>query len=152
LNDFKNIITSNTGIGSVAGQFKLFNLVDSNPGMKRILTDEQSENLESEAIVVDILESQLEKLNITAVHAIKIDVEGFEMEVLKSATVILKKYKPLLFIELDDNNLKDQQSSAMLLIKYLIELNYKIYNALDTARHLEPNKEYSNCHFDIICV
>ncbi len=152
LNDFKNMITSNTGIGSVAGQFKLFDLVDSNPGMKRILTDEQSENLASEAIVVDILESQLEKLNIAAVHAIKIDVEGFEMEVLKSATVILKKYKPLLFIELDDNNLKEQQSSAVLLIKYLIELDYKIYNALDTARQVDLNNEYLNCHLDIICV
>lgn len=151
LNDYKNIITSNTGIGSVAGQFKLFNVVDSNPGMKRILTDADPGNFESETITVDTLESQLEKLNIDGVHAIKIDVEGFEMEVLKSATALLKKFKPILFIELDDNNLKDQHSSALQLIKHLIGLEYKIYNALDGKQQLDLNNEYSNCHFDIIC-
>jgi FkbM family methyltransferase len=151
INSFKNIIASNTGIGTVAGQFKLFNVVDNNPGMKRILTDAESQDFESETIVVDTLESQLEKLNTAEVHAIKIDVEGFEMEVLKSATAILRKYKPILFIELDDNNLKDQKSSALLLIKYLIGLDYKIYNAMDNSQQMCINNDYSNCHFDIIC-
>lgn len=151
LNDFKNIITSNTGIGSVAGQFRLFNVVESNPGMKRILNDAEMGNFETETIVVDTLESQLEQLDIDGVHAIKIDVEGFEMEVLKSATTFLEKCKPILFIELDDNNLKEQHSSALLLIKYLIGLDYKIFKALDDQQQLDLNYEYSNCHFDIIC-
>ena len=151
LNNFKNIIASNIGIGSVAGQFRLFNVVESNPGMKRILAETVTQNFESEAIVVDTLNSQLEKLKIEAVNAIKIDVEGFEMEVLRSATAILKKYKPILFIELDDNNLKDQQSSALLLINYLVELDYKIYNALYDTQPLDLNNEFLNCHLDIIC-
>lgn len=151
LNDFNNIITSNTGIGSVAGQFKLFNVVESNSGMKRILKDDNIGDFESETIVVDILENLLETLNVDVVHAIKIDVEGFEMEVLKGATALLRKFKPILFIEIDDNNLKDQHSSALLLIKYLIGMGYKIYNALDDQQQLDSNYEYSNCHFDIIC-
>lgn len=151
LNDFKNIITSNTGIGTVPGQFKLYNVVDSNPGMKRILTDADAENFESETIVVDTLESQLEKLNIQQVDAIKIDVEGFEMEVLKSASSILKNFKPVLFIELDDNNLKAQNSSALQLIKYLIGLDYVIYNAKDHKRMQDADHDYSGCHIDIIC-
>ena len=151
LNDFKNIITSKTGIGTVPGQFKLYNVVDNNPGMKRILEEAESANFESETIVVDTLESQLEKLNIHQIDAIKIDVEGFELEVLKSAITILENFKPVLFIELDDNNLKDQHSSALQLINYLIGLDYKIYNALDDKQLLDADYDYSNCHFDIIC-
>ena len=44
------------------------------------------------------MESQLKKINIHQVDAIKIDVEGFELEVLKSAITILKNFKPVLFI------------------------------------------------------
>ena len=50
---------------------------------------------------------------------IKIDVEGFEMKVLRGGGKTLKTFKPSLFIELDDNNLKDVGSCAKDLVKFL---------------------------------
>lgn len=151
LNSFKNITALNTGIGDAPGQFKLYNVVDTNPGMKRILNDGNAENFESELITIDTLESQLNKLNIQKVGAIKIDVEGFEFKVLLSAVFILQKYKPVLFIELDDSNLKGQNSSALELVNYLTGLNYKVYDAQKINQQIVAGFDYSNCHFDIIC-
>jgi hypothetical protein len=45
-------------------------------------------------------------------------MEGFEMEGLESETAIVKNFKSILFIELDDNNMRDQQRSTLILIKY----------------------------------
>jgi FkbM family methyltransferase len=151
LNNFKNIVAVNKGIGDAAGEFKLYNVVDSNPGMKRILNAENAENYESETITIDTIENQLNQLNIREVHAIKIDVEGFELKVLQSAAIVLKNYKPVLFIELDDSNLKGQGGSAGQLIKFLSELDYKIYDAKNIHQPLKPDFNYANCHFDIIC-
>lgn len=151
LNKFNNITTVNAGIGDIAGEFSLYNVVDSNPGMKRILNAGDVENFESELISIDTLQNQMDKLNIKEVHAIKIDVEGFELKVLQSAAFILEKTKPILFIELDDSNLKGQNSSALQLVNYLKEFNYKIYNAQAPNTPLDINVNYTNCHFDIIC-
>jgi FkbM family methyltransferase len=151
LNDFGNMIAVNKGIGDAPGQFKLYNVVDSNPGMKRILNDENAEDYESESIVIDTLANQLSLLNIREVHAIKIDVEGYEFKVLQSAAAILSTYKPVLFIELDDRNLQGQQSSARQLVEYLTGLDYKVYDAKNLQQSLEPRFDYTDCHFDIIC-
>lgn len=151
LNDFKNITLVNAGIGDIAGQFSLYNVVDSNPGMKRILNSGDVENFESELISIDTLQNQMNRLNIKEVHAIKIDVEGFEFKVLQSAAFMLVKNKPILFIELDDSNLKDQNSSASQLVNYLKDFNYKVYNAQVPNIPLDNNLNYTNCHFDIIC-
>lgn len=151
LNSFNNITAVNVGIGDNAGQFNLYNVVDSNPGMKRILNVDVAENFTSESILIDTLESQLNKLNIQRVHAIKIDVEGFELKVLHSAKFVLQQYKPLLFIELDDRNLKGQNSSAIELVHYLSGMGYTIYNAEQLNQSIGDSFDYFNCHFDIIC-
>lgn len=151
LNKFENIISVNMGIGDNPGQFNLYNVVNSNPGMKRILEIEDVSDFESESIIIDTLDNQLNQLNIQEVNAIKIDVEGFEFKVLQSATFILKKHHPILFIELDDSNLKGQKSSAIELVSFLKELNYVIFNALEINTPLSSDFNFSNCHFDIIC-
>lgn len=151
LNSFNNIIAINKGIGDIAGQFSLYNVVDSNPGMKRIMDNANTENFESETIVIDTLENQLQSLHTDVVNAIKIDVEGFEFKVLQSAANILSKHKPVLFIELDDSNLLGQKSNAKEMVQFLRDHQYNIYNAQDMSTPLGEDFNYSNCHFDIIC-
>jgi FkbM family methyltransferase len=55
---------------------------------------------------------------------IKIDVEGFEMNVLKGAQKTLAKYKPTLILELEDKFLREAGSSTAELLSYLGSLGY----------------------------
>ena len=89
--------------------------------------------------------------NITKIDLIKIDVEGFEMNVLKGGIQTLQKFKPKMFIELDDNNLKDVGSSAKELINFIAKLDYKIINAEDETP-ITADTDFTNCHYDIICL
>ncbi|MCA0431405.1 MAG: FkbM family methyltransferase [Bacteroidetes bacterium] len=148
LNHFTNLSVENIGLGNKEAEVNLVVDVDSNRGGNRI-----SENIigkESYQIKIVkfdnwVLDKMLNKINL-----IKIDVEGYEMEVLKGAENSIKKYKPILFIELDDNNLKQQNSSAKEVISYLISLNYSIINSL-TNKQVNLSDNFLNCHFDIIC-
>jgi hypothetical protein len=88
--------------------------------------------------------------NVERLDFIKIDVEGLEYSVLKGGEKTLRKNKPTILLELDDNNLLENDASAKILIKFLIDLGYnKIYRA-DNNKIIEPNIDFKNCHFDII--
>lgn len=59
--------------------------------------------------------------------AIKIDVEGFELEVLKGAVETIRKYHPVLIVELSENR-SNAHDSSIELINFIKNLgNYHIY-------------------------
>ncbi len=146
LNLVKNIRLINLGLGDENKVQKLYIVNDENRGMNRILTEDALYGFTE--IKVCTLDSFLEEQSINTVHFIKIDVEGFEMNVLKGAIHLLQKFKPALFIELDDNNLKEHKSSALALVEFLNSLSYDIYKA-ETDELINRNTNFADCHFDI---
>ena len=148
INAVKNITPINKGLGNVDGVFNLSVVDENNRGMNRIV--ESNESLNTSKIEVIILDNYIKLKNITRVDLIKIDTEGFEMNVIIGAKDLLKRFRPILFIELDEKNLIDQNSSPKELIKHLINLNYNIVNANNNDT-ISLNSDLSNCHFDIIC-
>lgn len=148
INAVKNITPINKGLGNVDGVFNLSVVDENNRGMNRIV--ESNESLNTSKIEVIILDNYIKLKNITRVDLIKIDTEGFEMNVIKGAKDLLKRFRPVLFIELDEKNLIDQNSSPKELINHLINLNYNIVNANNNDT-ISLNSDLSNCHFDIIC-
>ena len=72
------------------------------------------------------------------------------MNVIKGAKDLLKRFRPILFIELDQKNLIAQNSSPKELIKHLINLNYNIVNTNNNDT-INLNSGLANCHIDIIC-
>lgn len=149
LNTFNNIKYQNFGLGSQKGELYLKIDTPSNRGGNRI--DQQNISENSIKIQIEKLDDVVSKMNIEKIDLIKMDVEGFEHEVLKGSVNILKKYKPLLFIEIDDGNLLQQGSSSIHLINYLNSIGYMCINS-ETKKTLRSNSmELKNCHFDIIC-
>ena len=75
------------------------------------------------------------------VSLIKIDVQGAEMRVLTGARELLNRFRPALFVEIDDAALRAYTSSAAALIELLTALGYKPHrlhrNA--TAQSIEPS-------------
>jgi FkbM family methyltransferase len=146
LNNASSIKLMNIGLGNENKAYKLYAVNDENRGMNRIL--EHSSTHPYAEITVRRLDEVIAEAGIKKVDLVKIDVEGFEMNVLHGAVSILKTYKPVLFIELDDNNLIEQQSSASQLIAFLYSLNYIVYSA-ETNALLKADMNFTNCHYDI---
>lgn len=152
LNDFGNISLIKKGVGSKTATARLYRVNEDNAGMNRIL--DCSADLHNE---FDFDEIEIIKLDDFAVEnelaqidLIKIDVEGYELKVLEGAENSLRAYAPTLFIELDDDNLRDQGDSAEKVILFLERFGYKIFRAADESP-ISGEDDFSNCHFDIIC-
>ena len=119
--------------------------VENNKGGNRI----SSLTNHTPNIHVTTLDHYVKRKNINRIDLIKIDVEGYELNVLRGGIKSIEKFKPILFIELDDENLKQQNSSAKELIAFL--KNY--YNSITDAfsgEDIRVENNFSNCHTDII--
>jgi FkbM family methyltransferase len=62
--------------------------------------------------------------NIERVDLIKIDVDGYDFKVLQGSVAVLKKFKPLLFIELCEYALNKQGDSIRDILGFLDDLGY----------------------------
>ena len=123
LNGLQNKITLlNYGIGKRPGKGSIVGGSEDNLGMRQLEGDVEGE------VVIETIDHLFSELN--RVDVIKIDVEGMEMDVLQGAADILKKHKPLLYIETTtDDNLH-------LIYSFLKKFNYKSlqqFNATPTT-------------------
>lgn len=148
LNSFSNIQLINLGLGEKKESLKLYEVNEHNPGMNRIIAEDR--NMAFKVIHVDTLDQMVKDKNISGIDFIKLDVEGFEYAVLKGGKETLVKEKPLLFIELDDNNLKENNSSAKELISLLENYGYKEFYRTDNNTHFTSTSDFTNCHYDMV--
>jgi FkbM family methyltransferase len=72
---------------------------------------------------------------VSRVDVLKIDVEGTELEVLKGAEETLKRYRPVLVIELDDQLLQSVGTSMSEVKTHLARCGYQLRASFDGANY-----------------
>lgn len=149
LNKLDNVKVNNFGLGETLAEAYMVVPDEHNRGMNRVRESSTQLQGNTEKVRIETLDNYVNNNGFHSVDLIKIDTEGYEMKVLLGGHNTLRKYSPILFIELDDQNLREQGNSAKELISFLTDLNYRITIAGDD-RDLPASFDYSNCHFDII--
>jgi len=147
-NEFKNIKLFKTALGAEAGTAELFKVYVNNPGANRILSQKPDKETKSEIVEIATLDSFYQKEIFKKIDLIKIDVEGFELFVLRGARQLIDKWKPILFIELADVNLKQQNCSAVEVIEFVEGLGYHV---LDAQTMLPIERKTTEYYTDIVC-
>lgn len=77
----------------------------------------------------------LDELNIANVEFIKIDVEGHELEVLKGSLQTLIQYRPVVLVEIKDENLED-------VFHFFTELEFKKFKLEDLIGITSSRENY----------
>jgi len=145
LNRLENIEILNNGLGDKQEVLFIDEPYKNNSG-GNFLTSSRNGN----AVQVLTLDNVVKEKSITNIDLIKIDVEGFELNVLKGAEQTIKKHKPLLFIELINSNLIRNQTSASEVVAFIDSLGYQIINVLDGSV-IYTNTNVSTASYDIFC-
>lgn len=144
LNGCTNVIPVNKGLGQKAGELFLEE-GEHNSGGNRISPDQQhGKKIAVTTLDHFVTESKLEKIDF-----IKIDVEGYEYNVLLGAEGTINKQRPSFFIELVNDFLEDQGASSKMLVEFLGEKKYSISNANDGSS-VSADTPFAHTHFDII--
>lgn len=148
LNSFTNITLENIALGKEDGELMMVMPSPFNSGAFRALT-EANKNEAKFKVKQTTLDNYLTSNN-KNVTFIKIDVEGFEYNALLGAEETIKKYLPILFIELSDSNLRSQGYSAKELVQLIRSYGYSKIVDANTLIDIEEDT-FTNSHIDILC-
>lgn len=144
LNPTGNLAIRNTGLGDRPCEARMEMRSAGNSGGNRIANGGDA----GAAVKIDRLDDVLAEIGFGPVSLIKVDVEGYELKVLRGSERTLRSFKPLLFVEVDDANLRHQGDSAAALIAFLRDADY------DDIRHAATgdavDARHRNLHFDLI--
>jgi len=127
-NGCENVILHNVALSDSSGVAKMDFPDPTNQGMAKI---------SEEGVEVQVI--RLDDTNIEKVSLIKIDVEGHELSVLRGGLETIRKNRPHLYIEIQNENLLSEVED------FLFELGYfrgRVYNSTPTyAFHPAPQIE-----------
>src|SRR5260221_960944 len=147
LNDFENCIVQNIGLDETERQINLETVNPNNKGMNRVSTGPSSG---TEKITVKTLDQVLRDNGLKRVDLIKLDVEGYELQVLKGAEITVNEFRPILVIEVDDRLLINFGISSSELFNWLVIHQFEVYG-IDKQK-IKAAKEMANRHLDILAV
>ena len=109
-------------------------------GLSQIGGDTNTREYLVNSVEVKKLDTYADETNLNRVDLLKVDVEGGELDILKGATKLIKKFKPIWYLEVDDSMLKRYGYSASDLFKFLENYNYKPYLLLDDGNLKKVDK------------
>ena len=130
LNNFRNVQIVQRGLSNKRGEAKIYGqeapFLDGtfHRGLETLYPFDKRQNF-IEIIPLLPLDEFVEQQGIHAVHVIKIDVEGAELSVLKSAQKTLESNMPILFVELSRATCEAAGYEVENRLSYLTELGYE---------------------------
>lgn len=99
------------------------------------------------AVRMTTLDAVVKKLELREVNFIKIDVEGYELKVLKGSVELLQKYHPILLMEIDNMWLARYGSSYEEILSFLSSLGYKQVILEECSFRIASRKYMGNVYF-----
>lgn len=152
LNKIKNIESFNFALGAEEGLARIYDNWQVNRGGASLVV--KTEGSKSYSIQVKLLDDCLSEG--VKPKVIKIDVEGFELEVLKGAELTIQAHRPILIVEI--SSLRSNQHENAELIDFIDQFGfYQLYKLSGTKERVSKlikinSREELPEHDNIICL
>ncbi len=149
MNGLDNVFAYQVAIGNEIGKvdFEFPNYHDEgfvNFGDVAVYGDKSKVNIACEKVNTDKLDSY----SFNQVKVIKIDVQGFEPNVLDGAVQTIQKHRPFIFIEIENDSLNRFNYDEDMLVEKIQDLGY-IVKRFQVGI---PYSTTSGCCLDCVCI
>ena len=128
LNRFDNVVLNRAGLSDCEGEADLFlpcsSGVMNNSGAASLFSPQGNLNVER----VDLLrfDDYVLKSGIDRIDLVKIDIEGAEHAALKGASEALARFRPIVLMELDLDNLRRAGCEPSRILEFWARLGYRV--------------------------
>ncbi len=126
LNNLHNVQAFNCGLSDAPGTFTMYTTDNNESGMGSLYPDDEHPRIVG-TVEVDVFDRVFERLALQRLDAMKIDVEGAELPVLRGAQAAIARHKPVILVEVTESAQQVSGHSSAALIAFLLELHYDIF-------------------------
>jgi FkbM family methyltransferase len=145
LNGYRNVFTHRVALSDASGEANFFTPADDNLGEATLV--EYRSGLPTTVVRCLTLDEWVDDTAIGGrIDLIKIDVQGFEPQVIKGAKRTLDRYRPMIVCEFEERWLRVAGSSTTELKRMLNELRYQPHRI--TLAGLQPVDEHELHSFE----
>ena len=124
LNNFPQIIANNIALGNENSLMDIhLEIDDQNPGAFNLLAP----GIKNHTIKCEKGDDFLNRIGINKVNFIKIDVEGYEYEVMKGLKSTITSYRPIINFEYDKIYQSKNNEDESNIFKFLLAMNYTFF-------------------------
>jgi FkbM family methyltransferase len=134
LNGIKNVTVRDVALGAGAGTATM-RFDPLMPGGSKVVVQE---NAPDANVRVTTLDQDIEELRLPAPTFIKIDVEGFELDVLRGAEQTLAREQPAVFVEIHGETLAEKRSNAAAVVQFLHDAGYGAIQHIESGTIVQP--------------
>jgi FkbM family methyltransferase len=155
LNGIHNVTVRDVALSADAGAATMrFNPLM--PGGSKVILDKdaaQDHGLESAngRVRVTTLDRDIEERGLPAPTFLKIDVEGFELDVLRGAAQTLARGRPSLFIEIHGETLAGKRSNAAAVVQFLSDSGYGAIKHIESGTEVRPGNSDAAAQGHLYC-
>lgn len=147
LNQFGNVKTFNMGLYQESGSLPLFVKNDkpygvTNEGVTSLF--HAGDDRQEAVVPLRKLDDVAVECGLARLDVMKIDVEGAEWMVLRGAEESIKKFRPVIIVEISESNFKRAGYTGKDMVAYLRGLKYDV-------RSLEAGGEVLSAECDALC-
>lgn len=125
-NNIENITLHKFGLADKEASLEFFPPDDVNEGQGSFAIDQSMSNKPSINLEVVVGDDYLMDRGVNKIDILKIDVEGFEPQVIKGLSELIKDNTPIIICEISDMN-KNIFSSEQVFLRLLPENTYKLF-------------------------
>ena len=148
LNQFKNVSVFNVGLSNQKGRIPVYMASDEageNEGLASIFQSADRNRLVEE-IELEMLDTLTERLRLSRLDFIKIDVEGAELMVLQGARRTIEKFQPVVMLEITSATYAAAGYSTDDVLNFFRGLNYSFQIISHRGRLETPTVIPSYCN------
>lgn len=142
LNKFDNVTIFQVAIGNRQEKAQLairrhdYATGSIDPSIKTQILQEQGALIE---VAVDTLDHRIQVTQLPLPDFVKIDVEGYELNVLNGMTETIARKRPHIFIELHGVGVQEKRENVKNVVNFLSEIGYAIYH-VESGREVKLNE------------
>lgn len=150
INNLNNITANRLGVSDKKGTLQLNVSENGHDAWNSFAEIDSSYYSGKESVEVVTIDDYLKEFNVDAkkIKIMKVDVEGWEVQVLKGAADFLKNYSPILMVEFTEQNSLAAGHCCHVLYDVAVNLGYKWYTFDSKEKKLIPSPKQLNYPYE----
>lgn len=152
LNGLRNVTVRDLALGATALDGEIWaEALMSGYSKLELSTVSATDNAVREKVSITTLDEDIREHRLPAPTFLKVDVEGYELQVLHGAKSTLNSARPDLFLEMHGQTVREKLQTAEQVVTFLFDMGYRDVKHVESGLRIMPANSFAAARGHLYC-